>query len=158
MIKIQGIYVTPDRLARIKWNLTPKSGGHEFSASGSYDGGGGQVLESIADAYPNDTMITDIVSVWRKYHLNGMKPGLPEQERAIAEWVVNGNTYDYERACHYLGTLALYEIKIPPGVRATGGVENPLFYKYGTRWIFSPIPTNVLNKIRAWPKVNGGTP
>ena len=110
---MNGSYRTADGKAQIEWSLEDKAAGPEFSASGSFQGSVGQCLEEIAAAYPDDHQLQRIVAVWRLYHLNGMKTGLPAQEAAISAWIAAGN-------------------------------------RYGTRWIYSPIPAEVLDEIKSW--------
>jgi hypothetical protein len=132
-------------------------------------------LERIAENYPDDEQLQRIVEVWRAYHLNDLKPGLPEQERAIALWKRGGWKYDYKEACDKLAFAGLLVVYIPPGAKALGGFENEEqlkwdkfgqcwrtiptsmgiktekgVYRYGTRWIYSEIPADVLEEIKSW--------
>lgn len=58
--------------------ITIKDG--QFSISGNYANCGGQVQDEIKPA--NDAQ-KELLKLWDKYHLNGMKAGTPEQEAAI---------------------------------------------------------------------------
>lgn len=153
---MNGSYRTADGQAKIEWTLEDKEQRLEFSASGSFQGSGGQCLEEISAAYPDDQQIQRIVAVWRLYHLNGMKAGLPVQEVAISAWIAAGNRYDYAAICKMLETKGLLVIPVPEGVTATGGLEPPnhsdgvVMYRYGTRWIHSSIPADVLDEIKSW--------
>jgi hypothetical protein len=169
---LKGTYRTPDGKAQIEWELRDHENGPEFSASGNYAGGGGQNLEEIATAYPDDVMVQRIVKVWRRYHLNAMNAGLPVQSQAIEDWQAAGNQYDYGEACKHLESIGLLDVPIPEGAKATGGFHNQeaLFwedgksyyrcgeyapshalYRYGTRWVHSPIPAEVIAEIESWP-------
>jgi hypothetical protein len=102
--------------------------------------------------------------------MNDTTAGLPEQERAIASWKEHGQKYDYEEACCQLESAGLLHVNIPENAKALGGFVNQeaLFwedgrsyyrsepapvdarYKYGSRWIYSAIPDEVLAEIRGW--------
>ena len=76
---VSGSYRTQDGKAQIDWKLRAEKKGLEFSASGTYNRGGGQCLHHIAKAYPSDSMVQRIAAVWSKWHLNGMRAGTPVQ-------------------------------------------------------------------------------
>ena len=126
---MKGKYRTPDGKATIDWSLEEKENGAEFSASGSYDGGGGQCLEGIAKAYPTDAKVQEIVKVWRLYHLNGMNAGTREQAAAIDKAKAEGNPDDwrlnhYDKAVAALKAAGLYEVPLEEtekNYKATGG-------------------------------------
>lgn len=52
---------------------------------------GGQNLESMAefDAIRNDKNFSEVFSLWKAYHLNGMTAGSPAQEAAKKEFKIN---------------------------------------------------------------------
>ncbi len=149
MKTLNGSYRTVDGKAQIEWTLEPKENGLEFSASGEFDGGAGQCLESIAKAYPRDEMVQRIVKVWREYHLNGMNAGTPEQTREIERQITAAkathpdlvypdgdlnyyalakklglpgtNAGHYDLCLLWLKAANLYEVPLPAGMAATGG-------------------------------------
>jgi hypothetical protein len=55
--------------------ITNRNGYPEFTASGEYCGGLGQVFDEVKPATDKQT---ELIEAWRKYRLNGIKPGLPE--------------------------------------------------------------------------------
>lgn len=94
-----------------------------LSISGNYNGGGGQILDSIKPA--NDAQ-RKLIALWRKYHLNDMHAGTEEQEAALCspefeefkakitalikqvdkiEKIVNGSFEDY---CKFIGIPSSY--------------------------------------------------
>jgi hypothetical protein len=77
-----GAIFSKDRRAKITWELRRGQEGPRFSAQGSFPGGGGQCLDTIEEMYPDDERIREVCAVWRKYHLNNMKPGTKEHARA----------------------------------------------------------------------------
>lgn len=80
MKNIKGSYRTKDGKAQIEYELKYKEIYKPvFSASGNFDGGSGQNLATIAEAYPNDEMVQAIHEVWKTYHLNDMIPGCAHQ-------------------------------------------------------------------------------
>lgn len=86
-----------------------------------------------------------IYTMWKKYHLNGMHSGTPEQEAAVKEWEAQGNRYDYTAACDMLKARGLYEIPFT-GV-TIGKRYNGEMYKYGHGWVVQDIPGDDLLKI-----------
>ncbi len=83
-MKKQNSYRTPDGRAQIDWEITVKENrGRVLSMTGEYDGGSGQCDDSIAEAYPDDAIVQRLVAIWKRWHLNDMRAGTPEQmERA----------------------------------------------------------------------------
>lgn len=151
---MKGSYRTKDGKAQIDWALEQKEFGLEFTASGEYDGSMGQNIGTIAAAYPHDEMVQRIARVWSKWHLNGMKPGLPEQEAALA---ITPADWTYAERVQYLKDAGLYELPVPAGVQAIGGFPDDVTrgqrgYRYGERWVFAPLPPEVLAEIQSWGK------
>ena len=77
-------------------------------------------------------VMTEIVRLWKLYHLNDMKAGDKEQEKAIKEYTKN-NSYDYEKVCEYLESKNLL-------------VHNG--YRYGSAWLKEEIPQKDIEKIK----------
>lgn len=109
---------------------------------------GGQCLDTIAE-YRNQLTDRDlfdtIYSLWKKYHLNGMHAGTPEQETAIEEWKAAGNRYDYKAACEMLKERGLYEVNYT-GLSIGRRYDNEP-YKYGHAWLIQELPGDVLLKV-----------
>lgn len=105
---------------------------------------GGQCLNSVWEYYSeqltNAELYKEIMDLWEKYHLNDMNAGTPEQEAAIKVWEAEGNKYDYTAVCEYLKSIGLYEITIEKD-----GYILP--YKYGSAWLYRPIPEQDLQRI-----------
>ena len=77
-------------------------------------------------------VMTEIVRLWKLYHLNDMKAGDKEQEKAVKEYTKN-NSYDYDKVCEYLESKNLL-------------VHND--YRYGSAWLKEEIPQEDLEKIK----------
>jgi len=73
-----------------------------------------------------------IIEIWEKYHLNDMHAGTPKQEQFIKEHI---QTHDYKTICEELQKAGLYE-------------DNG--YRYGSGWLYEPIPESVLDEIFSW--------
>lgn len=101
----------------------------------------GQCIDDIYNDYKgqlnNIELYKELLDLWKKYHLNDMKAGLPIQEKVVKEWLSKGNTYVYEIVCNHLKSLGLYEVN----------AGNGLTYKYGRSWIYSKIPLKDLERI-----------
>lgn len=109
---------------------------------------GGQCMDTIAEyrAQLSDPELFDILyALWKKYHLNGMHAGTPEQEAAIEEWKAAGNRYDYKAACEMLKERGLYEVNYT-GL-STSKIYNNELYTYGHGWLVQELPGDVLLKI-----------
>ena len=107
---------------------------------------GGQCLDTMYQFLKHDTLFKEIYELWKKYHLNGMRAGTPEQENAIAEFEKTiGRKSTYRERIDVLKTANLYEIPFT-GITVGRRYENEL-YKYGYGWIVNRIPGNVLNRI-----------
>lgn len=109
---------------------------------------GGQCLDEINKhrAQLSDLKTWDFIyRMWKKYHLNGMHAGTPEQEKAVADWEAAGNKYDYAAACEMLKEKGLYEV---PFTGATIGKRyHGEMYKYGREWVIQDIPADDLLRI-----------
>lgn len=79
-----------------------------------------------------DPILTDIVRLWKLYHLNDMKAGDREQEKAVKEYRKN-HEFDYKKVCEYLDSIGLL---VHDG------------YKYGTAWKKEEIPADDLAIIK----------
>jgi hypothetical protein len=119
---------------------------YEFTASAMIGKRcGGQCLDTIArhiGELDDPATFRKIHAYWKKYHLNGMHAGTPEQENAIDEWKKAGNKYDYSAVCEMLKERGLYEIPytgLSVGRKYTGEL-----YKYGHAWLVQEIPADVL--------------
>lgn len=196
MKTVKGSYRTADGKAQIGFEIEDKrqdkNGGPEFSACGEFDNSSGQCLEAIAKAYPEDATIQQIVEVWRKHHLNGMKSGTPEQLLEIEQARKTAESYarnqpkaasyfyddemtepNWHSLCHLFGfdsyyawecdilkQAKLYEVSLADRIRtgeitATGGfpaevVSGERGYQFGERWLYAPIPGEVLKQIESW--------
>lgn len=122
---------------------TPK--GPEFTACGNVWNlkhtdiiCGGQCLDELLKFFKHNFLFNNIYNYWKKYHLNGMHAGTPEQEEAINNYLkLNNKKYDYAEVCDYLKSINLYEVKLDGSI-----------YKYGHAWLYEPIPQDDLKAIR----------
>lgn len=92
----------------------------------------GQCLDTLVPYLKNNELFMKIHRLWKLYHLNNMKAGTPKQEAAVEEYLKD-HKYDYKEVCDYLESINLLE-------------DNG--YKYGTSWLYEPIPENDLEEIR----------
>lgn len=108
-----------------------------FSCSGElYEGGectsAGQCIDEIADWFIENETVQEIRKLWKKYHLNDMHAGTPEQEGALERAGFDGFANKYSECCEYLKRIGLYE-------------QNG--YKFGTGWLKWEIPDKDLKRI-----------
>ena len=106
---------------------------------------GGQCLDTIAE-YIKTPLFNRILEIWKRYHLNGLRAGTPEQEAAIKEWCAAGNTYDYTKACDYLKSIGLYETAFYG--KTSGKQYNGELYKYGHGWIIEDLPEDIVKEVK----------
>lgn len=78
-------------------------------------------------------VMTEIVRLWKLYHLNDCNAGDEEQTKAVEEYTKN-HRYDYDKVCEYLESKNLL-------------VHNG--YRYGSAWLYRPIPADDLASIKA---------
>lgn len=110
-----------------------------LSISGSMKGCSGQCLDTIAK-YNTTPLFKTLYRLWNQYHLNDLHAGTEAQEKALEQWKKEGNKYEYGKACEYLKSIELYE-------------DNG--YKYGTGWLYMPIPEEDLQLIKSIIKIYG---
>ncbi len=105
---------------------------------------GGQCLDTIAN-YVKSPAFKTIYKIWKKYHLNSMHAGTPEQTKCIEEREQAGNKYDYKKACELLKENNLYEI--PFTGKTIGRFYNNELYRYGAAWIIEDLPETVYTEL-----------
>jgi hypothetical protein len=126
----------------LRIELKESSRGPVFSASGGFWNGQhtdytscGQVLEEIASFFKGSKRVQRIVEIWREYHLNDMNAGTIRQEAELAKHTPPSGGSHYDWACETLMAAGIYE-------------DNG--YKYGTAWLYRPIPDEILAEIKSW--------
>ena len=108
----------------------------------------GQCLNDIAEfrdqlSFPE--RFDEIYALWKKWHLNGLHAGTPEQDAAVDEWLAAGNKYDYTAACEMLKEKGLYEVNYT-GLSTSRRYENEP-YTYGSGWLVRELPDDVLHQV-----------
>ena len=104
---------------------------------------GGQCIDTIAE-YIKTPLMQSIYSMWKKYHLNGMHAGTPEQERYVKMYKAeNGGKYDYVQCCEYLKRCGMYEVNFTG--KTVGRMYNNEPYRYGCGWVVDDLPEWVIN-------------
>lgn len=109
---------------------------------------GGQCLDTIAkyrDQLSDPELFDTLYECWKRYHLNGMHAGTPEQEQAIEEWKAEGNRYEYTAVCEMLKARGLYEVNYT-GLSVGRRYENEP-YKYGHGWLIQQLPGDILLRL-----------
>ena len=131
----------------------------EFTASGDiYNAFGtdvvcaGQCLETIAE-YIDDPVFMQILNLWRKYHLNGMHAGTPEQEAFVERYLADmkatdpNHRYDYTEAKEALKAAGLLTVEYTG--KTTGRMYDHEPYTYGHGWVVNDLPESVLEEIKS---------
>jgi hypothetical protein len=106
-----------------------------------------QVIENNFDYLYNNfkdlqanELFSELSMLWKNYNNNDCRVGTIEQEKAINYAIDNGYTtpWDILSNINYLKSINLFEVKYNGGV-----------YKYGTGFIYNPIPTADTNLIKS---------
>lgn len=97
---------------------------------------GGQCLDELLPLIP-DPAFRALVDMWRRYHLNNMHAGTPEQEAEVKRWL-DGRRYEYTTAREHLREVGLLTVE-----------HNGKPYTYGTGWLFEPISATDLAWLRS---------
>ena len=95
----------------------------------------GQNLDTINELVQDPTFKV-IYDLWKKYHLNTMHAGTPEQEEFVHNYFSDKKPFDYTEACKALKKKNLFEVEYK---------GKP--YKYGHGWLYYPIPEKDLDTI-----------
>ncbi len=99
--------------------------------------GSGQVYDELEEKYSSDEFIKRIVPIWRKWHLNDLTPGSPKQEEFLNKMFEKRP--DYETCVMKLTDAGLYEDE--------SLIIEGKPYKYGTNWLKTEIPEDVIQEI-----------
>jgi len=94
----------------------------------------GQCIDEILEFVPTK-QVRRIHELWKEYHLNDMQSGTKKQEEEVDKWREENNNHEwaYKEICAHLKSIGLYEDR---------------GYKYGTKWLYMPIPSEVLEEIK----------
>lgn len=85
-------------------------------------------------------LIKRVHYIWKRYHLNDMKGGTPRQEAYLAGYMdASGESYDYI---------------IRKDLLDEAGLEPDNGYHYGSDWLYSPIPDDIIAEIKSWSDLN----
>ena len=133
IIKFDGYTNLVKRKSRSEIKLRGTEEKPILSICGSMRGCSGQCLDTIAK-YNSDPLFRTLYRLWKRYHLNDMHVGTETQEKAIERWQKEGHRYDYGEVCEYLKSIGLYE-------------DNG--YRYGSGWLYRPIPEEDLEIIKS---------
>lgn len=96
---------------------------------------GGQCLDTLNEfeCLKNNETFKCLYRLWKLYHLNDLHAGTESQETLLENW--EGRKHgDYDSDCKYLESKGLL-------------YDNG--YKYGSSWLYRPIPENDLNVIKS---------
>lgn len=103
---------------------------------------GGQILDEIAQLFPDNELVHRIVAVWKKWHLNDMHAGTPRQEAFL-------ETLNLPHYNHYESAKAkLKEAGLDPD---DSYLLNDKPYEYGSAWLRIELPPEVIAEIESWP-------
>ena len=96
------------------------------------DSSWGQVLDNIESPTGE---LKEIVSLWKRYHLNDLHAGTKKQEDALKLKFPEGsnaNKYVHDEQVQYLKSVGLYSDR---------------GYEYGTGWLVEKVPSNVKKRL-----------
>lgn len=147
-------FINDKARASIEIELKTKEKGPELSICGTLDTdyfkSAGQCIDDIAEYFPKKRIVQRIKTLWEKYHLNDMRAGCKHQRaagwsdrRIKPEELPNTHANRDER-----GIIATWVRKDehPEGLLCE---PCPVCgYKYGSAWLYEPIPGQVLREIK----------
>lgn len=94
---------------------------------------GGQCRETLNCLLHGNPLFDEIYKIWGRYHLNTMHAGTEAQEYYLTGYLAaTGEKWEYDRIVEILKAADLY-------------IDNG--YKYGSAWLYRPLPENVLTRI-----------
>jgi hypothetical protein len=101
--------------------------------NGNCSGGCGQI--GYLRCTGGDVNAIKLHNVWKRWHLNDMRAGTPEQMEALREAKING----YDEACQFLKEKGLYEVD---------------GYRYGSKWLHEEPPQEVIDFLESLPSTD----
>lgn len=99
---------------------------------------GGPCLDAVAGFFPDNADVQKLVEIWRRWHLNGMRPGTREQLRHLDEFRVKDPLNQYNRDCEVLEKASLLMV----------GPQNYKNFMYGHGWLVEPLPPEIVQEVR----------
>lgn len=117
----------------------------ELSICGDFDGSSGQCQDSIREAAGGNADVLRLCDIWDRWHLNGMKSGTRAQLHALEEMPKPILGDHFKAVCAYLAEVGLL-IDLHTGTVRTPDDKGE-GYKYGSAWLFEPLPADVLNEL-----------
>jgi hypothetical protein len=125
-----------DTMQRVKEGIVISISGSVWNSKESDILIGGQCLDQLLELMPDNEVLRHIAPIWKDYHLNNMKGGTKKQTEMITRHFEDRNEpYQYEAACEYLESIGLLEDR---------------GYKYGSGWLYMPVPDEVLAELKFW--------
>lgn len=113
-------------------DLKPIKNYKTLSISGHSKHFAGQIYDELneknIDFLPNRN-VKEIVSVWKKWHLNYLQAGTLRQQKALG----HSKRYDYDKAVNKLKKKKIY---------------NDRGYTYGSAWLVNPLPSRIEKKVK----------
>lgn len=91
-----------------------------------------ELVEQHGSGHRDKGEILKLLDIWDRWHLNTMRAGTPRQQEILRPWLKRTPNKDYTEQCDYLFSHGLL---IDDG------------YKYGTAWLYEPLPDDVITFI-----------
>jgi hypothetical protein len=125
-----------DTLQRVKQGMVISISGSVWNSKETDIVIGGQCLDQLLELMPENEILKHIAPIWKDYHLNNMKSGTMKQTEMLTSFFENKKqSYHYEDACEYLESIGLFTDR---------------GYKYGSGWLYKPVPDAVLSELIYW--------
>ena len=149
--------------------------GETWNSRGTDITEGGQCVERVAGyVVPGDAGYAKaqrIAAVWKQWHLNDMKAGTVEQDDAIkvaehglAERLLREGKITRDRLCYEDGNVNGHALAHAAGYGSWYSLACDLLekagklvveidgksYKYGSAWLYRPLPKEVVEEIKGW--------
>lgn len=128
----------------IKNNNLSISGVHGPYSNGNCFGSCGQILDTLLTTTEysegfNRKVVEQLYRYWKRWHLNDLTAGTPEQEKAVRK----SKLTEYTDICNHLKALGLYEVPVESAQPYCKHELQEDIYKYGHAWLKEKVPSKV---------------
>jgi hypothetical protein len=104
----------------------------------------GQCVDTVAAFFPHNARVQRMLAVWREWHLNEMIAGSPAQ---MAWLNANPITALYPKSHYAKASEALTSAGLNPDPNY---LHNGKPYAYGSAWLKTTLPADIITEIESW--------
>lgn len=101
----------------------------------------GQIVDEVADYFPEDIKLQRMRAIWQRWHLNDMQAGSKSQMDWLRANPIPEGEYRYPKSYYGVASSRLAGAGLNPD--ADG-------YRYGHAWKMEELPAEVIAEIESW--------